>query len=170
MQPMTIDKACEVIAELIGKIAKETNQEGLFGQVHIEDKDWPYDSCVELMIRMRNGGEYHTGYCISPMIEQKAMGLEQKQTDFIQYYVQHEEVTRGVHYYPDGSGEPDTSDLVDDFVTESPSQASTKAIMLYIELCVNQMFEAMAEEEMAQETEDMYDEWAADSETSFRRG
>jgi hypothetical protein len=84
-----------------------------------------------------------------------------KQTDFLQYYVQHEEVTRGVHMYPDGSGEPDTSDLVDDLVTDRPQEAAKKAILLYIELGINQMFEAEAEAQMAEAEEDyqraMYD-------------
>lgn len=140
-----IKEACNFVAELIKKIAKTTNQEGLFGQVHVEDKDWPYDSCVELMTRMPNGGEFHTGYCISPVIEQRAMTLGGDQKDFVRYYVQHEEVTKGVYRYADGSGEPDTSDLVDDMETDSPYKATTKAVILYIELEINQMFEAEAE-------------------------
>jgi hypothetical protein len=136
--PVTVKLACHAIAELIKKMAKETNQEGLYGKVHIEGEDWPYNSCVELMICMPNGGEFHTGYSISPDLEDLK----------VVYYVQHEEITHGVRYYPDMSGEPDTSDLVDDFITDNPYEASKKAILLYIELCINQMLEVEAEAEM----------------------
>lgn len=154
MDSAKVADACKNIAAIIRAIAKEIGNESLYGKVfgnaHIEGEDgWTYDSCVNLMQGMCNGGTYHTGYCITPVVEQRTMVLGGKPQDFIQYYVQHEEVTRGVYRYPDGSGEPDTSDLVDDFVTDKPLEAAKKVVLLYIELCINQMFEAKAEEEMA---------------------
>jgi len=149
---MTIPEACKQLAETIKKIAKETNQTMLFGDVQIEgEKDWNCDSCVILKLQFPNGAIYDTGYMISPIIEQKAQRLGQEQTDFIRYYVQHEEVTRGVYMYPDGSGEPDTSDVVDDVATDNLSKAATEAVILVIRFDINRMFESEAEEAMAKQ-------------------
>jgi hypothetical protein len=154
-RPINIAAACKLVTDQISLIAKEANQDGLFGEVHLEtDDDWAYDTAIILKIRFPNGGFHDTGYCISPVIEQKAGTLGGKQVDFIQYYIQHEEVTHGVRYYADGSGEPDTSDLVDDFITDNPREAAKKVVLLYVELCINQMFEAQAEAAMAEAQED----------------
>ena len=175
--PKTIEQACKSLQDLIEKVAKEINQTGLFGEIHLEAEDgWSWDTVVQLKLRMPNGGIYDTGYSISPVMEDVTISpllkrvLEAEPRMEIVYYVQHEELTRGVKKltslqpriwsgfffvwrYPDGSGEPDTYDLVDDFNTKSPSAAVKKMILLYIELTINQMYEAMDEEELSKQME-----------------
>jgi len=151
-KPETIEEACKYMGELIKTIAQNLNQEGLFGEVHLgSDDDWSYDSVVILKIMMRNGGIYDTGYCISPYIEERETGLTGKLKPFVQYYVQHEEINHGTRYYPDGSGEPDTSDIVDDFVTDDPITAVTKVVMLHMENELNNYWTSMAEADWADE-------------------
>ncbi len=158
--PKTIEQACKSLQDLIEKVAKEINQTGLFGEIHLEAEDgWSWDTVVQLKLRMPNGGIYDTGYSISPVMEDVTISpllkrvLEAEPRMEIVYYVQHEELTRGVWRYPDGSGEPDTWDLADDFNTKSPSAAVKKMILLYIELTINQMYEAMDEEELSKQME-----------------
>lgn len=151
-KPETIEEACKYMGELIKTIAQNLNQEGLFGEAHLgSDDDWSYDSVVILKIMMRNGGIYDTGYCISPYIEERETGLTGKLKPFVQYYVQHEEINHGTRYYPDGSGEPDTSDIVDDFVTDDPITAVTKVVMLHMENELNNYWTSMAEADWADE-------------------
>lgn len=152
-KPETIEDACKYMGELIKTIAQDLNQEGLFGEVHLgSDDDWSYDSVVILKIGMRNGGIYDTGYCISPCIEEQETGLTGELKPFVKYYVQHEEIIHGTRYYPDGSGEPDASEVVDDFVTDDPIAASIKVVMLNMENELNHFFEGLAEQ-------DAQDEW-----------
>ena len=151
-KPETIEEACKYMGELIKTIAQNLNQEGLFGEVHLgSDDDWSYDSVVILKIMMRNGGIYDTGYCISPYIEERETGLTGKLKPFVQYYVQHEEINHGTRYYPDGSGEPDTSDIVDDFVTDDPITAVTKVVMLHMENELNNYWTSIAEADWVDE-------------------
>jgi len=157
-KPETIEEACKYMGELIKTIAQNLNQEGLFGEVHLgSDDDWSYDSVVILKIMMRNGGIYDTGYCISPYIEERETGLTGKLKPFVQYYVQHEEINHGTRYYPDGSGEPDTSDIVDDFVTDDPITAVTKVVMLHMENELNNYWTSMAEQDAQDEWDKHYD-------------
>jgi len=69
-----INDACRKVSAIVNQIAKEIGIESLygkvFGEVHIEGEEWTCDSCVELMQGMQNGGTHHTGYCITPVIEQ----------------------------------------------------------------------------------------------------
>jgi len=158
--PTTIPEACRHVAERINKICQNIGQNKHKAVVHIEGEDgWTCDSQVDLVVVADNGKTYETGYCINPYLEEKAQFCGKDQREFIRYYVMHEEVTRGVAYYPDGSGEPDTSDLVDDFSTDSPDEAAKKIILLNIELQMNQMLEAEYEErlceQMAKDEEEM---------------
>ena len=153
--PETVKEACEQIADLIKEVAQSINQTDLFGEIHIEGEDWPYDSVVNLKMRFPNGGTYETGYSISPMVEEQVDILGRGIPNAIQYYVAHEEVTHGTYRYADGSGEPDTSDLVEDLVTPSLSAAVVKAILLSIELSINQFLESKYEDEMMKEEADL---------------
>jgi len=152
-----VEKACHEFAELFAKAASEIGFECLVAEVHMEDEaGWNNDTCILIKEVVARGREYQTGYMISPVIEQEAQGLGGEQTDQLYYYVQHEEVTRGVYRYADGSGEPDTSDIVDDLKTEYAYKAIIKTINLYIEMTINHMFEAMAEEAYAKEVQEEY--------------
>jgi hypothetical protein len=153
--PDTIEDACKYLQELIKLIGKQIEQDGIFGEVHLEtDDDWSYDTVVLLKIGMPNGGIYDTGYMITPIMETRAQGIRQRQGDYVRYYVQHE-----VHV-PGGFHEPDSSDVVDDHLTDRPIDAATKAIFLTMQNELDHMFTSMAEEDMANEHEEYCREMA----------
>ena len=156
--PTNVNDACEHVGNLLTKAISECLPKSkLFVEIHIEGEDnWTDDSCIMLRQHGLNGKDYDTGYVISPFPEVLRVSNiypSQHKVEKIFYYVQHEEYNPGVWRYSDGSGEPPSSELIEDHKTDSPSNAVTKILILNLELELNQMFEAMAEEEMTKNEE-----------------
>ena len=157
--PETVPEACQFVSKLIPSLAREIGNT-IIGEVHLEtDDNWSCDSVVNVMVPFPNGGLWDTGYSITPVIEQEARVIGGEQHDVMYYYVQHEVMVHGTRYYPDGSGEPDTSDIVADHKTRSPHDAVKRAILLHLEHTIDQKLEADAEADMIVES----DRWAEDN-------
>jgi hypothetical protein len=152
--PKTLSDACDNIVELITQVSEAINQTDLFGEIHLENENgWIFDTCVNLKFRFPNGGIYDTGYSITPVFEEvKSISILANKAPVMEivYYVQHEVITRGVWRYKDGSGEPDSCDIVDDLTTRSVTEAVKKLLLLNTEQNINQLYEQMAEDEMAE--------------------
>lgn len=117
-------------------------------EVKIADQDgWTSDSAV-IIKTLYEDKAYETGYVISAYVEQYQAFAYTEPVERVFYYVQHEVCYPGVRYYPDGSGEPDDYELIDDHKTQNPYDAIKKALTLHIEhiLCQHQENEAMEEQ------------------------
>jgi len=82
----------------------------------------------------------------------------------IHYTVQHEVMIHGVRYYPDGSGEPDCSDVVDDSVHSNPYDAVGQSIKLNFGWSIDNCLESEALCESEREAEEAWEEYCRDME------
>lgn len=155
--------ACNHVVKMVNETATNV---GLPITAEFLNEKWS-DPCVRIMATYKNHKPSFTGFYITPMVEQKAIVLGGEQKNFIRYYVQHEVMVHGVYRYPDGSGEPDSVELVDDFINDSPSRCVTKLFGLYVEHETNSYFEAKYEmemiDQMAKDEEEYYREMEKES-------
>ena len=82
----------------------------------------------------------------------------------ITYTIQHEEIVHGTRYYPDGSGEPDTADVVDDETTHDPYRAVQRLLTLNFEVELQNYLEAWGLAECEKEAEEGWEEYCRDME------
>ena len=156
MNPTNVQDASAKVLYLFRDICKNLKLD------HTIEVDPANEATEEYAFLLVNGG----GQCVE--IELKEVEDEtifgNIKGERVHYTVQHEVFIHGTRYYPDGSGEPDTSDIENDCVCTSPYETVAQLLKLNFACEVDNYLEAQAIYESEKEADEGWEEYCKDLE------
>ena len=83
--------------------------------------------------------------------------------------IQHEQIVHGVRYYPDGSGEPDSYDVIDDWSGTNVFIAVERVLVLNFQVGIYNYLEAWGMAEQEAENQRVEEEYMLELENAYER-